>query len=389
MKKKRIETRAVHAGEPSPRIEGAVSLPVFQSSTFEYSGERSYHDIRYIRLNNTPNHLALHKKLADLESGEAALVTASGMAAIATTLLTVLSHGDRLLAQRGLYGGTHHFVTEDLKDYGISYDWLDDSPDRWESALGPATRAIYVETISNPLMRVPDLEAVARFARRHGLVSIIDNTFASPINFRPLEIGFDLSLHSATKYLNGHTDIVAGAVVGSARLIERVTAKLNHFGGTLDPHACFLLHRGVKTLALRVRHQNQAALEIARFLSGHPAVARVNYPGLPGHPDHPRAVRWLSGCGGMLSFEIKGDVAAAERFLKALTIPIVAPSLGGVESLATRPATTSHVGIPREERLKMGISDALIRLSVGIEAVEDLVEDLGRALERVEAGAAA
>ena len=261
-----IETKVIHSGEPRPRISGAVVMPVFQSATYQYAGEKSYDDVRYIRLNNTPNHLALAEKLAALENSEDALVTASGMAAISTSLLTFLSKGDHFLAQDCLYGGTHDFVTKDIEKFGISYDFIDaNDPESWKPKLKPTTRAIYVETISNPLMQVPDLESVVSFAKSHGLVSMIDNTFASPVNFRPSELGFDLSLHSATKYLNGHSDIVAGAVIGNSSLIEKVTHKLNHLGGSLDPHAAFLLHRGIKTLALRVKHPNESALQIARF----------------------------------------------------------------------------------------------------------------------------
>lgn len=381
---RRLETKLIHAGEPEPRIHGAVSMPIFQSAMFEYAGETSYHDLKYIRLNNTPNHIALHQKLAALENAEAALVTASGMAAISTAMLTVLSAGDHLLAQDCLYGGTFDFITRDLEGFGISYDLIDaDDPDSWKRKLRPNTRAIYVETISNPLMQVGDLKAVVEFARAHGLVSIIDNTFASPVNFRPPEWGFDLSIHSCTKYLNGHSDIVAGACIGRADLITRILHKLNHLGGSLDPHAAFLLHRGMKTLAVRVGYQNQSALRIARFLEGHPAVAQVNYPGLESHPRHQRARELFDGFSGMLSFELKGGVAAAERFMHNTTLPIVAPSLGGVETLITRPATTSHSGLSPEERRRLGISDSLIRVSVGIEATEDLIEDFQQALEKL------
>lgn len=261
-----LETKLVHAGEPKPLICGAVSMPIFQSSTFEYAGAAGYDDLRYIRLNNTPNHIALHQKLAALENAEAALVTASGMAAISTTLLTLLSSGDHLLAQNCLYGGTHDFLTRDFGAVGISFDFIDgDDPDSWKQKLRTNTKAIYVETMTNPLLQVADLKAVVEFAAAHGIVSVIDNTFASPLNFRPPEWGFDLSLHSCTKYLNGHSDIVAGAIIGRTALIEKITHKLNHLGGSLDPHACFLLHRGIKTLAVRVRHQNKSALKVARF----------------------------------------------------------------------------------------------------------------------------
>ena len=376
-----LATKLVHAGEIRPGVLGAVSLPIFQSAMFEYAGAAHYHDIKYIRLNNTPNHAVLHAKLAALENAEAALVAASGMAAITTGLLSVLKAGDRILAQESLYGGTHDFFTTHLGAFGIACDFLDiDDPASWPSRIRPGTKAVYVETISNPLMQVPDLEAVVGFARAHGLVSIIDNTFASPVNFRPAEHGFDLSFHSATKYLNGHSDIVGGAVIGRADLVEAALLKLDALGGSMDPHACFLLHRGLKTLALRVGFQNGSALRIARFLAGHAAVARVNYPGLEDHPGHERAARLFDGFGGMLSFELKGGVEAAERFMKAVTLPIIAPSLGSVETLMTRPATTSHLGMSAEDRKRIGIADGLIRLSVGVEATEDLIRDFDEAL---------
>src|SRR3989475_776988 len=383
-KESSIETKTVHAGEPSPRINGAVVMPIFQSAMFEYAGEKKYDDIRYIRLNNTPNHKVLAEKLAQLENAEDALVTSSGMAAISTTLLTLLASGDHLLAQDCLYGGTHDFVTKDLEKFGISYDFIDgNEPDSWEGNLKPRTKAIYVETVSNPLMGVPDLEAVVEFARSHKLVSVIDNTFASPVNFRPPELGFDLSLHSATKYLNGHSDIVAGAVIGEEALIEKITHRLNHLGGSLDPHAAFLLHRGMKTLALRVRQHNENAMKVASFLEGHRAIAKVNYPGLSSHPQHKRAERLFEGFGGMMSFEMVDGVKAAESFMHATKLAAVAPSLGGIETLITRPATTSHAGLSASDRQKLGITDGLIRLSVGLEDAEDVIEDFGQALDRV------
>jgi cystathionine beta-lyase/cystathionine gamma-synthase len=378
---KRIETKVIHAGEPDPRIMGAVSMPIFQSAMFEYSGEASYHDLKYIRLNNTPNHIALSDKLAALENAESALVTASGMAAISTALLTVLSTGDHLLSQDCLYGGTHDFVTRDLGKFGISYDFVDgDDPAMWERKLTPNTKAIYVETMTNPLLQVADHKAAVDFAKSHGLVSLIDNTFASPINFRPPEWGYDLSLHSGTKYLNGHSDIVAGAVIGRAELVEKVRHRLNHLGGSLDPHACFLLQRGIKTLAIRMKTHNESGLKLAQFLEGHPAVAKVNYPGLSSHPRHDRARELFDAFGGMLSFEPKGGVDAANKFIHNTTLPIVAPSLGGVESLVTIPATTSHSGMTSEDRNRLGITDSLIRVSVGIEAVEDIIQDFDHAL---------
>ena len=382
-KEQRIDTKLIHAGEARPRFGGAVAMPIFQSSTFESEGESDYHDIRYIRLNNTPNHQSLHRKLAALENAQDALVTSSGMAAITTALLTILSNGDHLLAHACLYGGSHDFINKDLPDLGISSDYVQmDNPQSWSEKLRSNTRAIYVETITNPLIQVADLEAVVEFARQHGLVTLIDNTFASPFNFRPAEWGFDLSLHSCTKYLNGHTDIVAGAVIGKGDWVDRIRRKLNHLGGTLDPHACFLLHRGMKTLALRMRHQNRSAQSMAEFLEGHPSVKQVNYPGLASHPQHLRARRLLDGCSGMISFELAGEAEEAERFIDALTLPVSAPSLGGVESLITRPALTSHSGMTAEQRSRAGVSDSLIRLSVGIEAVEDLIEDFEQALQK-------
>jgi cystathionine beta-lyase/cystathionine gamma-synthase len=303
----RIETKIIHAGEPKPRIMGAVNMPIFQSAMFEYAGETSYHDLKYIRLNNTPNQVALGQKLSALENAEAALVTSSGMAAISTALLTVLSPGGHLLAQNCLYGGTHDFVTRDLSTFGMSYDLVDaNDPSSWEKKLRPNTKAIYIETMTNPLLEVGDLRAVVKFAKAHGLVSLIDNTFASPINFRPPELGYDLSLHSCTKYLNGHSDIVAGAIIGRAVLVEKIKLRLDHLGGSLDPHACYLLHRGMKTLAVRVRCQNESSLKIAHFLHTHPAVQKVNHPGLEDHPQHQRAMELFDGFGGMLSFELRG-----------------------------------------------------------------------------------
>jgi cystathionine beta-lyase/cystathionine gamma-synthase len=380
---KRIDTKAVHAGTPEPRIAGSVTMPIFQSAMYEYAGEESYNDVRYIRLNNTPSQLSLHQKLAALENAQAALATASGMAAISTTLLTALSAAGHLLAQDCLYGGTHEFITRDFHTFGLSYSFIDaDDPSSWVAALKPNTKAIYVEAMTNPLLEVADLRAVVEFARAHRLISIIDTTFATPVNYRPIEAGFDLALHSATKYLNGHSDIVAGAVVGRADLVAQITHRLNHLGGSIDPHAAYLLQRGMKTLGLRVRHQNQSALTIAKFLESQAEVAKVNYAGLESHPRHQRARELFEGFGGVLSFELKGAAERAERFLQKTRIPVVAPSLGGVESLLTRPVTTSHAGLSPADRKRLGISDALIRMSVGIEATDELLEDLAQALQQ-------
>jgi cystathionine beta-lyase/cystathionine gamma-synthase len=376
-----IDTKLIHSGEPTPRILGAVSMPIFQTSMYEYRSGADYHDIKYIRLNNTPNHIALHTKLACLENAESALVTASGMAAISTTLLAILSAGDHLLVQNCLYGGTLDFITKDFPSFGITYDFIDgNDPESWEKKLKPKTRAIYVETITNPLLQVIDLEEIVSFSKQHKLISIIDNTFASPINFRPSELGFDLSLHSCTKYLNGHSDIVGGAVIGSSELITQITHKLNHLGGSMDPHACFLLQRGLKTLGLRVRQQNENANKIAHFLNKHQAVIKVNYPGLPGNPSYRRASDLFEGFGGMISFELQGGIDSVNNFFDKIELAIIAPSLGGIETLVTRPAATSHAGMSYKERQQAGISDTLIRISTGIEAVEEIIADFDQAL---------
>ncbi|MCH8241693.1 MAG: aminotransferase class I/II-fold pyridoxal phosphate-dependent enzyme [Planctomycetes bacterium] len=383
-KQRSIETKLIHAGEPRPRIQGAVVMPIFQSSTYEYDGEPNYHDVRYIRLNNNPNQLVLNEKLAALEGTENALVTSSGMAAISATLLTVLSAGDHLLALDCLYGGTHGLVTKDLPRYDISHSFIDgDDPDSWEQWLTPKTKAVYIETLTNPLLQVADIQAVAKFAKKHGLVSIIDNTFASPVNFRPAEWGIDVVIESCTKFLNGHSDLVAGAVAGKRDMIRLIKERLDHLGGSLDPHACFLLHRGLKTLAVRLRYQNESALRIARFLSQHPAVERVNYPGLKSHPQHARAQELFDGFGGMISFELNGGAEAADRFLDSSELAAVAVSMGGPETLMVRPAQAVHSNLSPEERARSGISETLIRLSVGLEATEDLIADFEQALSMV------
>jgi cystathionine beta-lyase/cystathionine gamma-synthase len=377
-----MSTLAVHGRERRPGPEGSVVFPIYQGTVYTVPEGTGYHDIRYIRLNSTPSQVYLHEKLAALEGGEAAVATASGMAAITTTLLSLLQAGDHFIVIDTLYGGTLDFITQEAERLGWSYTFVDPQrPETWEAALTDRTRIFYAETITNPLVRVPRLEEIVAFCQRAGLVSVIDNTFASPINFRPLEWGFDIACHSATKYLNGHSDIAAGCAIGRTELVERIRHRLNHFGGTLDPHAGFLLARGIKTLALRVAAQNANAMVIAEFLNSHDAVREVNYPGLASHPDHAYAAQLLSGFGGMLSFRLSGGSEAADRMLDALRLPTNAPSLGGVESLITQPAKTSHAGMQREDRERIGITDDLVRFSVGIEGVEDLVADLRQALE--------
>jgi cystathionine gamma-synthase/cystathionine gamma-lyase/cystathionine beta-lyase len=379
-----METLAVHSGEPRPGPEGSVVFPIYQGTVFSFEPGTDYHDIRYIRLSSTPSQRYLHDRLAALEGAEAAVATSSGMAAVTAVILTFLKKGDHLLAGNCLYGGTHDFLTRHADDLGLSHTFVDDQrPETWKAAARPNTRMFLVETITNPLMRVPRLLDVVAFARRERLITVIDNTFASPVNFRPLDRGFDISFHSATKYLNGHSDLVAGCVLGSRENIDRVRRTLNHFGGSLDPHAGFLLARGTKTLALRVRAQNANALALARFLSPHPKVKEVNYAGLESHPDHPHARQLLSGFGGMLSLRLKGGAGAAGRLIRSVRIPYFAPSLGGVETLIVLPAQSSHAGMKPEDRERIGVTDDLVRVSCGIEAAEDLVEDFRQALEKV------
>ncbi len=375
-----IATNAIHAGRPEPPISDAVITPIFQSANYLMADEAEYEAVRYIRLNNSPNHHSLHARLAALENGEAALVTASGMAAISAAVLSIVSQGDHILAQSTLYGGTQTFFDHDLPRWGVTSTQVDlTRPETWEAAVSSSTKIFYLESISNPLMEVGDLEAAVAFAKEHGLITVIDNTFATPVNFRPIEIGIDLVIHSATKYLNGHSDIVAGAVIGSQEAVTRVNSSLVHLGGTLDPHAAFLLERGIKTLALRVPQQSSNALQLAEFLDQHSAVERVRYPGLASDPGHRTASQLFDGYGGMLGFYTT-DAARAESFLDKVKIPIHAASLGGIESLVVRPSRSSHLGMDPDDRERLGITDALIRVSVGIEDIGELIEDFDRAL---------
>ena len=380
-----METLAVHGGERRPGPEGSVVFPIYQGTVYSVEPGTGYHDIPYIRLSSTPSQRYLHDKLAALEGAEAAVATASGMAAVTTTLLSILRAGDHLLAGDCLYGGTHDFLTNHAADLGWRHSFVDlHRPETWPAARTPQTRVFLVETITNPLMRVGLLRQIAEFGRREGILTVIDNTFASPVNFRPLAAGFDLCFHSATKYLGGHSDLVGGCVMGRAELVNRVRTTLNHYGGSLDPHTGFLLARGIKTLALRVRAQNENAMALAGFLAGHPEVTAVNYAGLASHPDHAHAAELLSGFGGMLSLRLRGGEAAAEALLDAVRLPFSAPSLGGVETLITRPATTSHAGMSPEDRERLGITADLIRVSCGIEGTQDLIADFDQALAKTQ-----
>ncbi len=371
-----LATLAVH--RPT-RVDGAVVHPIFVSANYLQQDVTTYADVRYGRLSNTPQIVALAETLARLEGAEAALPVASGMAAISVALLSCLAPGDHVLVPENLYGGTAALL-DDLAGLGIaSSAFVDERPLR--DQLRPETRAIYVEAISNPLLDVPDLASVVQVAQERGLTSIVDATFLSPAGFRPVPFGFDLVVHSATKYLNGHSDVIAGVIAGSSLRVARALTLQQHLGPSLDPHAAFLLDRGLKTLALRVPRQAATAAQVARFLAGHPGVDRVRYPGLPDHPGHERATTWFDHAGGMVTFDV-ADPVVAERLVDGLELWTHAASLGGVESLIVQPARSSHLGLDPAERERLGITDAMFRLSVGIEDPDDLVADLDRALTR-------
>lgn len=377
---RKLDTQVIHAGTPATRLAGAVVTPIVQSATFDFTGELPDESLRYIRYSNTPSHDVLHKRLAVLEQGEDALVTASGMAAISSGLLGVLSAGEHVIVQDTLYGGTAALAAEELERLGIAVDRFDGRQvDQLEALLRPETRVIYTEALTNPLVQIADHEGIIAFARRHDLVTMIDATFATPVNFRPLALGYDLAMHSATKYLNGHSDIVAGVVVGRADLVALAGKRMKHFGGSLDPHTCFLLERGLKTLVLRMERHNRSATKIARHLASHPAVHTVHYPGLEDHPDHVRGKQLFQGFGGVLAFDL-GSGEAAASVLANLRLATAAPSLGGVETLVSRPMLTSHAALSPAEREAVGISDGLVRLSIGIEDADELIEDLDQAL---------
>jgi cystathionine beta-lyase len=352
-----------------------VNSPIFTSTAFAYPNPAN--ENFYPRYFNVANQRVIAEKLAALEKGEAGLVFGSGMAAISTLLFAYLKPGDHALFQADLYGGTHHFVAGELTRYGIEVAFAR-TVDEFTSAIRPGTRLIYVESPSNPLLRCVDLRAIAALGRQHGLLTIIDNTFASPINQNPLEFGIDAVVHSGTKYLNGHSDLNAGVVVASGEIVRRLTECATNHGGMLDAHGCYQLERGLKTLALRIRQHNENAARLAAFLKEHGSVARVIYPGLPEHPDHAIAARQMRGFGGMLAFELK-EPGRIEAVLKRFTLVRPALSLGGVESLVCVPSRTSHRTLSPEERHRAGISDGLLRVSVGIEDVEDIVEDFDRA----------
>jgi cystathionine beta-lyase len=370
------DTLCVHAGKHPDEQMGGVNSPIFTSTAYAYPNPTGQNV--YPRYYNVPNQRAVARKVAALEKGEDGVVFSSGMAAISTLLFAHLKPGDHAVFQADLYGGTYHLVTAELTRFGVGISFAR-TLEEFSAALRPNTRVLYVESPSNPLLRCVDLAAVAKLARERGVLSAIDNTFASPINQTPLALGIDAVVHSATKYLNGHSDVDAGVVVASREAIRKVTECALSLGGVLDAHACYQLERGLKTLALRVRQQNDNAGRLARFLQSHPAVSRVMYPGLPDHPDHAVAARQMRGFGGMLSFELC-QPDQVDGMLGRFELVTPALSLGGVETLVTVPSRTSHRTLPPEERQRAGISDGLVRVSVGIEDINDLTHDFDQAL---------
>lgn len=376
----RLDTKLIHQDRKPEAARRSALVPIYTSTVWEFGGGDEPTELRYPRLNNTPNQERLGAKLAALEGVDGGIVTGSGLAAISTALLGVVPHGGHVIAHAGLYGGVMAFLENDFPGFGREVTFVDSqNPAEWKAALKPNTKAIYGEALSNPLLEIGDLAAVVRFAREHDLVSLVDNTIPSPLGFQPLRLGFDVSLHSATKYLNGHSDLVAGCILGRRETIAPIEKLATHLGATLDAHACYLFDRGLKTLGVRVRHQNATAQKLAEFLETHPGIARVRYPGLASHPQHARAKELFHGFGGMLCFDVKGDAKRTDAALAKLRLFFNGPSFGGLESLVTRPAITSHSWISPDSRAKLGILDSTVRLSVGLEDPADLVEDLDQA----------
>jgi cystathionine beta-lyase/cystathionine gamma-synthase len=375
-----FSTTSVH-GRPHRRPDWSPVAPaLLQSSTF-VNPVGSDEGVIYSRYGNNPNQVALARKYALLEGAEAAIFVASGMGATALAHLAVLRPGDHLVSSSWIYGGTQHLFDQELTRFGIGVTYVaPDKPRGWRRAVRKATRAIFVETPTNPLMRVVDLGPVAQTAREFGLALLVDATFASPINFRPLEHGADIAITSATKYLNGHSDVIAGALAGSAPLVEEVNRLMRLWGQAIDPHAAWLVDRGIRTLALRMERHNANGMTVARWAEAHPAIARVHYPGLASHPDHAHARAVLDGFGGMVGLELAGGAPAVERMLHRLALVTHAPSLAGVESLVSEPRLTSHRGLNEEERAELGIPDGFLRLSCGIEDADDIIGDLDQAL---------
>ena len=379
------ETEAVRGGTDLSKKNGPLSTPIYQTSTFEVTDsqrqvEVTHTDMFYTRYGN-PTHTVAESAIAELEGTDAALLFASGMCAVTTTVLGLLKSGDHIVAQRDIYGGVTKFFTQWLPKLGIEVTLVDTNDyEQHMRAIRATTKMLYLESPTNPVARVIDLKKVAGIAKQHNLISMIDSTFATPINQRPAEYGIDLVMHSGTKYFGGHSDLIAGIVAGRQDLIDQIHETRTTLGGSMDPHAAWLLLRGIKTLAVRVQRQNENALKIAQFLAQHPKVRRVFYPFLEGNPQRALAMEQMSGGGGVLSFEVDGTGDDARRLAESLRLFTLAASLGGVDSLVTIPVLTSHAMISAEERRKMGVTEQMIRLSVGIESADDLIADLDRGL---------
>jgi len=372
----RFSTRCVHSGTIKDKVKKGLNSPVYTSTSFEFIDQP---DTVYPRYLNTPNEKAVAEKIASLEETESALVFSSGMAAISTVLFTFLGKGDHALFQKGLYGGTSHFLDREFQKFGIEYSVArSQSAEDIASSIRDTTKVIYIESPSNPLLNITDIEAVSEIAREAGILTIIDNTFASPVNQQPARLGIDIIIHSATKYMGGHSDLLAGAAASSGELIRQIHQTGLNFGGSMNGLTLYLLERSLKTLHLRVERINKNAMELANFLETDTRVKQVNYPGLPSHPHHDIARKQMTGFGGMLSFEVKGQDGIA--FQKKLRLIKPSMSLGGLESICCSPAHTSHRHLGAEGRKSEGISEELIRLSVGIEDVADLIADIDQAL---------
>jgi cystathionine beta-lyase/cystathionine gamma-synthase len=377
-----LSTTAIHGGAPHPGPGMGVSSPLVQSVNYVQEPGTS-EGLLYTRYGNTPNAAVVQKRLALLEGAESALVLSSGMGATACAMLALLRSGDHLLSSSWIYGGTRRLFTEDIIGMGIDVSFVNPLEARgWRKALKKNTRAIFLESPVNPTCRVIELNSLQSLAHSEGIALVVDSTFASPVNFRPLEHGVDVVIHSATKYLNGHHDILAGVVCGSEPFIDEVRRKMTVWGQAPDPFACWLLERGLKTIDVRVKRQNESAMRVAEWCSKRPEIAKVHYPGLPNHPDHQIAKALLDGFGGMLAIELKGDGPAALRFVKKLQVFTYAASLGGVDSLVIEPRYSSHEHMTPEEREKIGIPDGFLRVSIGLENAEDLIADIEQALQQ-------
>jgi cystathionine beta-lyase/cystathionine gamma-synthase len=384
--KHRQETESVHGGMNLKKKNGPVMPPIYQTSTFEAADNeqqlRATHtDMFYTRYGN-PTHTAVEAAISELEGTESALLFASGMSAISSAILALVSAGDHIVAQRDIYGGTTKFLSSWLPRFGVETTFVDTIDyKQHEQAIRPNTKLLYLESPTNPTLRLVDLKTAAAVAQKHRLISMIDSTFATPVNQRPADYGIDVVLHSGTKYFAGHSDLLCGIVAGRKTLLKKIWETRTVTGPIMDPHASWLLLRGIKTLSVRVQRQNDNALRVAQFLAEHPNVKQVHYPFLEGHPQRSLAMEQLNGGGGVLSFEVNGTGKDACRVSEALHLFTLAPSLGGVESLVSIPVLTSHAMIAAEHRQKMGVTEQLIRLSVGIESVDDLIADLKQALE--------